>query len=66
MGAGKNNKIDKSYNIDYLRFMSSNDEDWQKTNKNLFCTVGSICNLVQEFNGLVSNKGQRKLALLHL
>ena len=23
-----------------------------------------ICNLVQEFNGLVSTKGQRKLALL--
>ena len=23
----------------------------------LFCTVGAICNLVQEFNGLVSTKG---------
>ena len=34
------------------------------TAKNLFCNVVSICNLVQEFNGLVSNKGQRKLALL--
>jgi len=33
------------------------------TAKNLFCNVVSICNLVQEFNGLVSIKGQRKLAL---
>ena len=23
----------------------------------LFCTVGAICNLVEEFNGLVSTKG---------
>lgn len=23
----------------------------------LFCTVAAICNLVQEFNGLVSTKG---------
>jgi hypothetical protein len=27
------------------------------TRKNLFCYVVSICNLVQEFNGLVSIKG---------
>jgi hypothetical protein len=27
------------------------------TPKNLFCYVVSICNLVQEFNGLVSIKG---------
>ena len=33
------------------------------TPKNLFCYLGAICNLVQEFNGLVSIKGQRKLAL---
>jgi hypothetical protein len=25
--------------------------------KILFCNVGSVCNLVEEFNGLVSNKG---------
>lgn len=34
-------------------------------NKKLFCFLRSICNLVLEFNGLVSNKGQRELALLH-
>ncbi len=27
------------------------------TSKKLFCNVVSICNLVQEFNGLVSIKG---------
>jgi len=31
--------------------------------KNLFCYLRAICNLVSEFNGLVSIKGQRKLAL---
>jgi hypothetical protein len=25
--------------------------------KKIFCYVGSICNLVEEFNGLVSTKG---------
>lgn len=25
--------------------------------KIIFCNVGSVCNLVEEFNGLVSNKG---------
>ena len=33
------------------------------TRKKLFCYLAAICNLVQEFNGLVSIKGQRKLAL---
>ncbi len=31
------------------------------TAKKLFCYVGSICNLVQEFNGLVSIKGPAKV-----
>jgi hypothetical protein len=31
------------------------------TAKNLFCYVVSICNLVQEFNGLVSIKGPAKV-----
>jgi|GEM_PF-2012125 len=28
--------------------------------ENLFCTVATICNLVGEFNGLVSTKGSAK------
>jgi hypothetical protein len=32
--------------------------------KNLFCNVTLICNLVQEFNGLVSKGLAIKLALL--
>jgi hypothetical protein len=31
------------------------------TSKKLFCNVVSICNLVQEFNGLVSIKGPAKV-----
>jgi len=30
--------------------------------KNLFCNVGHICNLVQEFNGLVSKRVDRKVS----
>ena len=30
--------------------------------KNLFCNVGHICNLVQEFNGLVSKRVDRKIS----
>jgi len=29
--------------------------------KNLFCSVSHICNLVQEFNGLVSKGVNRKI-----
>ena len=29
--------------------------------KNLFCNVGHICNLVQEFNGLVSKRVNQKI-----
>ena len=30
--------------------------------KNLFCYVAHICNLVQEFNGLVSKRVDRKIS----
>jgi len=30
--------------------------------KKLFCNVGHICNLVQEFNGLVSKRVDRKIS----
>jgi hypothetical protein len=32
------------------------------SSKNLFCNVGHICNLVQEFNGLVSKRVDRKVS----
>ena len=32
------------------------------SNKNLFCYVAHICNLVQEFNGLVSKRVDRKVS----
>ena len=37
---------------------NSNDPKVFNKRQKLFCTVAAICNLVQEFNGLVSNKGQ--------
>lgn len=35
----------------------SNDPKVFNKRQKLFCTVAAICNLVQEFNGLVSTKG---------
>jgi hypothetical protein len=36
---------------------NSNDPKVFNKRQKLFCTVAAICNLVQEFNGLVSTKG---------
>ena len=46
----------------YLAFIES--PFWLKVihrKKNLFCSVSHICNLVQEFNGLVSKGVNRKI-----
>ncbi len=34
--------------------------------ENLFCNVGHICNLVQEFNGLVSKGVNRKIGPFYI
>jgi hypothetical protein len=34
--------------------------------KNLFCYVAHICNLVQEFNGLVSKRVDREISPFYL
>jgi hypothetical protein len=36
------------------------------SSKKLFCNVAQICNLVQEFNGLVSKRVDRKISPFYL
>lgn len=46
--------IKQRFSVGFIHFISK--KVFNKAEK-LFCTVGAICNLVEEFNGLVSTKG---------